>query len=71
MERELDLTTASREVLLAIIAKLQQRIETLEGKAPARRPQGNAWPQTQSRPESGPAQGGRGGLGATVSPASA
>ena len=33
MEPELDLTTASREVLLAIIAKLQQRIETLEGKA--------------------------------------
>ena len=40
LERELELTTASREVLLAVIAqqqaviaKLQQRIETLEGKA--------------------------------------
>ena len=40
MERELDLTTASREVLLAIIAKLQQRIETLEGKAKPGGPRG-------------------------------
>ena len=40
MERELDLTTASREVLLAIIAKLQQRIETLEGKAQPGGPRG-------------------------------
>ena len=40
MERELDLTTASREVLLAIIAKLQQRIETLEGKAKPGGPKG-------------------------------
>ena len=40
MERELDLSTASREVLLAIIAELQQRIETLEGKAKAGGPRG-------------------------------
>ena len=40
MEPELDLTTASREVLLAIIAKLQQRIETLEGKAQPGGPRG-------------------------------
>ena len=40
MERELDLTTASREVLLAIIAKLQRRIETLEGKAQPGGPRG-------------------------------
>ena len=40
MQRELDLTTASREVLLAIIAKLQQRIETLEGKAKPGGPRG-------------------------------
>ena len=40
MERELDLSTASREVLLAIIAELQQRIETLEGKAQPGGPRG-------------------------------
>ena len=46
-ERELDLSTASREVLLAIIARqqavidqLQRRIETLEGKAKAGGPRG-------------------------------
>ena len=47
LERELDLTTASREVLLAVIARqqavidqLQQRIETLEGKAQPGGPRG-------------------------------
>ena len=70
MERELDLTTASREVLLAIIAKLQQRIETLEGKAKPGGPRG--MPGLNPKPTgSRPSPGGRGGLGATVSPASA
>ena len=47
LERELDLSTASREVLLAIIARqqavidqLQRRIETLEGKAKPGGPRG-------------------------------
>ena len=47
------MTTASREVLLAI-----RQVAAADGrKGPARRPQGNAWSQAQSRPEAGPAQG--------------
>ena len=54
MECELDLSTASREVLLAIIAKLQQRIETLEGKAKAGGPKG--MPGLKPKADRNPAQ---------------
>jgi hypothetical protein len=33
MDTVLDLTTASRETLLAVIAQLQRQIDVLEGKA--------------------------------------
>ena len=77
LERELDLSTASREVLLAIIARqqavidqLQRRIETLEGKAKAGGP-GECLASSPKPTGSRPSPGGRGSLGATVSPASA
>ena len=54
MERELDLSTTPREVLLAIIAELKQRIETLEGKAKAGGPGG--MPGLKPKADGKPAQ---------------
>ena len=61
LERELDLSTASREVLLAIIARqqavidqLQRRIETLEGKAQPGGPKGT--PGLKPKADRKPAQ---------------
>ena len=58
MDREIDLATADRDVLIAIIVRQQveKRIAQLEGSAKARGSGSDARSEAQSRPETGPAQ---------------
>ena len=78
MKTSLDLKAVPREVLLEIIAQLQRRIETLEGKVktgclwgmPGIKPKSSQRPSENQGAEKGAEKSPR-NLGPTASPASA